>query len=153
MKNDIKQNELKYEDLDHVDKGIVDKVVRGGYSRRDALKLMVATGITMAAAENILVSGSVAHAATPKKGGSVRATVIHADGTKEIVETRGGRGAAPLCSVGRHVGNGCAGRGSGRPESGRQHERDQKRRERPGRHFRSNSPPGTAPRRHRDETW
>ncbi len=72
MKDKILQNELKYENLDHVDKGIVDKVVRGGYSRRDALKLMVATGITMAAAENILVSGSVAYAATPKKGGSVR---------------------------------------------------------------------------------
>ena len=46
----ILQNELKYQDLDHVDKGIVDKVLRGGYSRRDALKLMVATGITLAAA-------------------------------------------------------------------------------------------------------
>jgi peptide/nickel transport system substrate-binding protein len=72
MKDKILQNELKYEDLDHVDKGIVDKVLRGGYTRRDALKLMVATGITMAAAENILISGNVAMAATPKKGGSVR---------------------------------------------------------------------------------
>ncbi len=72
MKHKILQNELKYQDLDHVDKGIVDKVLKGGYSRRDALKLMVATGITMAAAENILISGNVAMAATPKKGGSVR---------------------------------------------------------------------------------
>ncbi len=72
MKDKILQNELKYEDLDHVDKGIVDKVLKGGYSRRDAIKLMVATGITLAAAENILISGNVAIAATPKKGGSVR---------------------------------------------------------------------------------
>ena len=68
----VLQNELKYEDLDHVDKGIVDKVLKGGYSRRDALKIMVATGITMAAAENILISGNVAMAATPKKGGTIR---------------------------------------------------------------------------------
>ena len=72
MKHKIVQNELKYQDLDHVDKGIVDKVLKGGYSRRDAIKLMVATGITLAAAENILISGNVAMAATPKKGGSVR---------------------------------------------------------------------------------
>ena len=72
MKHKILQNELKYQDLDHVDKGIVDKVLKGGYSRRDAIKLMVATGITLAAAENILISGNVAMAATPKKGGSVR---------------------------------------------------------------------------------
>ena len=72
MKDKIVQNELKYQDLDHVDKGIVDKVLKGGYSRRDAIKLMVATGITLAAAENILISGNVAMAATPKKGGSVR---------------------------------------------------------------------------------
>ena len=65
-------DELKFEDLDHVDKGIVEKAISGGYSRRDALKLMVATGITLAAAENILLSGSKAIAATPKKGGSVR---------------------------------------------------------------------------------
>ena len=72
MNDKIKHNELKYEDLDHVDKGIVEKAVSGGYSRRDALKLMVATGLTLAAAENILISGKVAIAATPKKGGSIR---------------------------------------------------------------------------------
>jgi peptide/nickel transport system substrate-binding protein len=73
MKDDnIKHDELKYQDLDHVDKGQVEKIVKGGYSRRDALKLMVATGLTLAAAENILLSGKVAIAATPKKGGSVR---------------------------------------------------------------------------------
>ncbi|RLA14662.1 MAG: hypothetical protein DRQ59_02815 [Gammaproteobacteria bacterium] len=68
----IKLDELKYQQLDHVDKGLVEKAIKGGYSRRDALKLMVATGITLAAAENILLSGSKAIAATPKKGGTVR---------------------------------------------------------------------------------
>jgi peptide/nickel transport system substrate-binding protein len=68
----IQLDELKYQELDHVDKGLVEKAIKGGYSRRDALKLMVATGITLAAAENILLSGSKAIAATPKKGGTVR---------------------------------------------------------------------------------
>jgi len=68
----IQLDELKYLELDHVDKGLVEKAIKGGYSRRDALKLMVATGITLAAAENILLSGSKAIAATPKKGGTVR---------------------------------------------------------------------------------
>ena len=73
MKDDkTNQSELKYQDLDHVDKGIVEKAIKDGYSRRDVLKLMVATGVTMAAAENMLYSGNVAIAATPKKGGSVR---------------------------------------------------------------------------------
>jgi peptide/nickel transport system substrate-binding protein len=109
MKDKILQNELKYEDLDHVDKGIVDKVVRGGYSRRDALKLMVATGITMAAAENILVSGSVAYAATPKKGGSVRmANPIHGpdDQTDPMMATSGidyGRGRAVYNGLVQHA--------------------------------------------------
>ena len=88
----VQLDELKYQDLDHVDKGIVDKVVRGGYSRRDALKLMVATGITLAAAENILISGSKAYAATPKKGGSVRAASdLHgpSDQTDPILFTSG----------------------------------------------------------------
>ena len=43
-------------------------------------------------------------------------------------------------------------RGGGRPASGHQHERDQKRRGRPGRDSRSNAPQGTAPPRPRDET-
>lgn len=68
----ILDHELKYQDLDHVDKGRVEKAVKAGYSRREVIKLMAATGVTMAAAENMLISGNQAIAATPKKGGSVR---------------------------------------------------------------------------------
>ena len=70
----ILDSEIKYQDLDHVDKGRVEKTLAGnkGYSRREVMKLAAATGVTLAVAENILISGNKAIAATPKKGGSVR---------------------------------------------------------------------------------
>ena len=71
---EILNNELKYQDLDHVDKGRVEKTLAGnkGYTRREVMKLAAATGVTLAIAENMLISGNKAIAATPKKGGSVR---------------------------------------------------------------------------------
>ena len=70
----ILDSELKYQDLDHIDKGRVEKTLAGnkGYTRRDAMKLAAATGVTLAVAENMLISGNKAIAATPKKGGTVR---------------------------------------------------------------------------------
>jgi peptide/nickel transport system substrate-binding protein len=79
-KDDIKllDHEIKYQDLDNSDKGIVEKMVESGHSRRDVLKLATTLGVTLVAAENILFSGNTAIAATPKKGGSVRiATNLH----------------------------------------------------------------------------
>ena len=65
----ILDNELKYQDLDHVDKGLVEKTLAGnkGYTRREVMKLAVATGVTLAAAENMLISGNQAIAATPQE--------------------------------------------------------------------------------------
>ena len=77
-KNDGKPvlpHELKFEDLDGGDKILVERAVRKGYSRREALKLMVVTGVSLAAAENLLISGKVAMAQTPKKGGNLRVSV------------------------------------------------------------------------------
>jgi peptide/nickel transport system substrate-binding protein len=68
----VQNSEMKVEDLDHVDRGLVEKLLKGGYSRRDVLKLSVATGVSVAAADNLLFSGNVARASTPKKGGSAR---------------------------------------------------------------------------------
>lgn len=72
--NKILENETKYQDLDHVDKGRVEKTLAGnkGYTRREVMKLAAATGVTLAVAESILISGNKAIAATPKKGGTVR---------------------------------------------------------------------------------
>ena len=77
---EILDRELKYQDLDHVDKGRIEKILAGnkGYSRRDIMKLAAVTGVTLAIAENMLISGNRAIAATPKKGGSVRmASSLH----------------------------------------------------------------------------
>ncbi len=63
---------LNYSDLSAYDKGLVDKAVKSRYSRRDVLKLMAVTGVTMATAQNLLHTGGAAMAMTPKKGGSVR---------------------------------------------------------------------------------
>lgn len=64
--------ELRYSDLDPADKRLIEKAIRKGYSRREVLKIMMATGVTMAAANNMFSSGQEVMAATPKKGGSVR---------------------------------------------------------------------------------
>lgn len=63
--------ELDYHDLDPADRSLVDNAVRRGYSRREILKLMMATGVTAAAANNLFSTGGTAMAETPKKGGSV----------------------------------------------------------------------------------
>jgi peptide/nickel transport system substrate-binding protein len=64
--------EVKFSDLSAYDKALVEKAVRNGYSRRDVMKLMAVTGVSLAAAQNLLSTGSEAIAQTPKKGGSVR---------------------------------------------------------------------------------
>ena len=68
----FKPGELGYSDLSAYDKGLVEKAVRGGHSRRDVLKLMAVTGVSLATAQNLLATGGRAMAMTPKKGGSLR---------------------------------------------------------------------------------
>ena len=63
--------ELGFNDLTESDKGLVEKALsrgHGNYTRRDALKLMMATGVTLAAANNILSTGQVVRAQTPQEG-------------------------------------------------------------------------------------
>lgn len=60
-----------YNDLTQKDKERVEAAVKGGHSRRHVLKLMAATGVTFATAQNLLSTGGTAMAATPKKGGSL----------------------------------------------------------------------------------
>ena len=68
----FKPGETGFSDLSAYDKGLVEKAVRGGHSRRDVLKLMAVTGVSLATAQNLLATGGRAMAMTPKKGGSVR---------------------------------------------------------------------------------
>ena len=72
MKDDKSKSELDYKDLTQSDKDLVAKLVRGGFSRRDVLKLSMVTGVSLVAAEHLLTDGKAVIAATPKKGGSVR---------------------------------------------------------------------------------
>jgi len=72
MKDDKSKSELDYKDLTQSDKDLVAKLVKGGFSRREILKLSMVTGVSLVAAEHLLFDGKAAIAATPKKGGSVR---------------------------------------------------------------------------------
>jgi len=72
MKDDKSKSELNFQKLTQSDKDLVSKLVKGGFSRRDVLKLSMATGVSLIAAEQLLTDGKAVMAATPKKGGSVR---------------------------------------------------------------------------------
>ncbi len=78
MKYDKSKSELDYKDLTQSDKDLVAKLVKGGFSRREVLKLSMVTGVSLVAAEHLLTDGKAVMAATPKKGGSVRmAAALH----------------------------------------------------------------------------
>ncbi len=61
--------EISFCNLDAGDKSLVEGALKQGYSRRQVLKLMMATGVTFATAGHLLTSGGKAMAASPKKGG------------------------------------------------------------------------------------
>ncbi|MFT5110796.1 MAG: peptide/nickel transport system substrate-binding protein [Parasphingorhabdus sp.] len=65
-------SELQYKNLDRADKHFLDKMVSKKASRRTVLQVMAATGVTAAAAQNLLSGASEARASTPKKGGTPR---------------------------------------------------------------------------------
>ncbi len=72
MKDDKSKSELNYRNLTQSDKDLVAKLVKGGFSRREVLKLSMVTGVSLVAAEHLLTDGKAVIAATPKKGGSLR---------------------------------------------------------------------------------
>jgi len=72
MKDDKSKSELNFQQLTQSDKDLVSKLVKGGFSRREVLKLSMVTGVSLIAAEQLLTDGKAVMAATPKKGGSLR---------------------------------------------------------------------------------
>ena len=68
---DQNQGLTSYHELSQKDKELVESAVKNGHSRRHVLKLMAATGVTFATAQNLLSTGGAAMASTPKKGGSL----------------------------------------------------------------------------------
>jgi len=67
-----KKSAIDYKDLTQSDRDLVGKLVEGGITRREMLKLSAVTGVSLTVAEHLLFDGKAAIAATPKKGGSVR---------------------------------------------------------------------------------
>ena len=90
--------EIGYGDLNHQEKSLVEGALSRGATRRDAIKLLMASGLTVAAAGSIVASASDALAATPVKGGSVKMSpalhgpddhIIPAQFTSTVDYTRG----------------------------------------------------------------
>ena len=71
-KKHIKDGQPK---LDARDTERVQQALRRGWNRRDVMKLMMASGLTATAAQQIFSEQQAAYAATPKKGGVVRAAM------------------------------------------------------------------------------
>ncbi len=61
--------------LDSRDSERVQQALRKGWSRRDVMKMMMASGMTAAAAGQVFSEQQAAFAETPKKGGTIRAAM------------------------------------------------------------------------------
>lgn len=77
-KGNIVQTDVVYDDMTGSEKGLLQSALKRGATRREAMQLMVSAGLSIAAAGSIVTSASDALAATPKKGGTIKAaTPIH----------------------------------------------------------------------------
>ena len=109
MIDDKIKSQPNYQDLTQSDKGLVSKLVKGGFSRREVLKLSLATGVSLTVAEHLLTDGKAVMAATPKKGGSIRmAAELHGpddqlDPTKFTSTIDYARGRATYNSLIQHA--------------------------------------------------
>jgi peptide/nickel transport system substrate-binding protein len=67
-----------YSDLTGSEKDVLQSALKRGATRREAMQMMVAAGFSIAAAGGIVTGASEALAATPKKGGNIKAAMpIH----------------------------------------------------------------------------
>jgi len=76
MTNDTKKDEpatsIAFDDLSHEDKSALTRAINKGATRREAMQMMLAAGMTVAAAGAVVGGAKDAVAATPKKGGSIK---------------------------------------------------------------------------------
>lgn len=75
----------KVSELSAIDQSRVEQVIKSGYSRRAILRLMAVTGVSLAGARHLLLSGRVAMAMAPKTGGTVR-MAAHAHGPDDQLD-------------------------------------------------------------------
>ena len=89
--------DVGYGDLTGADKDLLTAALKRGATRREAMQMMAATGLSVAAAGVVVTSAEEAIAATPKKGGSVKMSpslhgpddrIIPAQGTSTVDYTR-----------------------------------------------------------------
>ncbi len=72
VKSGVIRSELGYDDLSYQDKNLIERALNKGMNRREAMSMLVAGGLSIAAASSILTGAKDAIAATPKKGGKVK---------------------------------------------------------------------------------
>jgi peptide/nickel transport system substrate-binding protein len=79
MKKSVESGEdrsgFSYENIGHNDRALLQRALKRGINRRDALSMLLAGGLSVAAAGKIVTAAGKALAATPKKGGKVKAAV------------------------------------------------------------------------------
>lgn len=63
---------INYRDLTQTHKDLACKLAKEGMSRREMMKLSLMTGVSLVAAKSLLLDATVAMAADPKKGGTLR---------------------------------------------------------------------------------
>lgn len=94
---EIVEGEVTYDDLTTETKDLIKGALNHGASRRDAMKMLTAGGLSLAAAGAIVTSARESLAATPMKGGSIRYSsslhgpddkMVPAQGTSNIDYTR-----------------------------------------------------------------
>ncbi len=72
------KNDVSYDKLTYSEQTLLQSALKRGASRREAMQMMMAAGVTVAAAGALVTSAQEAVAATPKKGGTIKAaTHIH----------------------------------------------------------------------------
>lgn len=69
------KTEINYGDLSQLEQTRLTNALKQGANRRDAIKMLTATGLTLATAGSILTSANQVLAATPKMGGRMRAAL------------------------------------------------------------------------------
>ncbi len=68
-----RETNVRYNELTATEREKITNAINRGATRRDAIKMMVAAGMTAATAGGIVTAATEAIAATPKKGGNLRA--------------------------------------------------------------------------------
>ncbi len=90
--------ELRYDSLTGAEKDRLQSALKRGATRREAMQMMVATGLSIAAAGSIVTAASDALAATPKKGGHLR-QILRGGSTSDSLDPTGALDTHPQNTV------------------------------------------------------